>query len=543
MGLIPGSARNGWPRSISLRDKAHDTASKPSRTTGHAREFNDFPRHLLVAQNVQGLIARKGKFMAGTSATTIRQVWQTIGAIKTGVILLIVTVIVSAAGTVILQRPATDPDEIQRAYSPHILRLLDGLGLTDVFHAWWFVLLLTLVSLSIIAASIQRFPNSWRFFSRPYKSPDETFRKALPVQAQIKISDEETGLAAAERALEKAGFKPEHIVRENSFCLFGERHRISEMAVYIVHASLLLIFLGGIVDALYGWRGFVVLTRGQQSSQVQQNDKTRTLPFAIRCDGAGQENYTDGTPKRWWSKLAVIEDGRVIERKEIVVNDPLVYRGLRFYQASYGHTGKIDKLLLIATPASGQGQAREIALRQDETLPLDEDATVRLAEFIPDYVVQDGQIYARSNDLENPAAHLIVESRNTGKSVNVWLPPIPGFEQNAASPYRFEGKDIQMAYYTGLEVAHEPGQWAVWAGVIVMGFGLFLVFYLVHTRWWLVPVQDGRGRLTLWVGGAANRNKDVFEQRFRKLVQEIESEIKVQSEACAAEHATSLAGN
>jgi len=79
--------------------------------------------------------------------------------------------------------------------------------------------------------------------------------------------------------------------------------------------------------------------------------------------------------------------------------------------------------------------------------------------------------------------------------------------------------------------------------VILMGLGLVIVFYLVHMRFWAVPVRNARGRLVLWVGGAANKNKDVFEQRFRKLVQEIESEIKLQSEACAPAHVTSLAGN
>lgn len=478
--------------------------------------------------------------MAAIVHRTVHKVWQTVSAIKTGVILLIVTVIVAAAGTLILQRPATDPDEIQRAYSPQMLRLLDGLGLTDVFHAWWFVLLLALVSLSIIAASIERFPNSWRFYSRPYKSPDETFRKVLPLQMKIAISDEETGLAAAERVFQKAGFKPERIVRESSFSLFGERNRISEMAVYIVHASLLLIFLGGIVDALYGWRGYVSLTRGQQSSQLQQNGTVHNLPFAIRCDGAGQENYADGTPKRWWSKLAVIEDGRIVRAKEIVVNDPLVYRGIRIYQASYGKTGKIDKLVLSATPANGQGKAREIALAQNETVSLDEDTSVRLDEFIPDYVVQDGQVYARSNDLENPAAHLVVESRKLAKPVNVWLPPVPGFEENAASPYRFEGKDIQMAYFTGLEVSHEPGQWGVWSGVLLMGIGLACVFYVVHTRVWAVPIEDASGRLHLWVGGTANRNKDVFAEKLRKLAKEIESEANIKPVVQPAEHAVSL---
>ena len=479
----------------------------------------------------------------GSTYTITRKVWQSLSAIKTGVILLIVVVIVSAAGTVILQRPATDAEEMQRAYTPQMLHLLDTLGLTDVFHAWWFVLLLALVSLSIIAASIQRFPNSWRFFSRPYKSPDSTFRKALSTHAVIPIHDEEKDLSAAERVLRKAGFKSERIVRESNFSLFGERSRISELAVYIVHASLLLIFLGGIVDALYGWRGFVTLTNGQQATQVQpQNGKIRNLSFAVRCDGAGQENYADGTPKKWWSDLTVIENGNVVEKKQIVVNDPLVYRGVRFYQASYGPTGKLDKLVLSATPRAG-GEAKDVALGVGEAVQLDADTSARLAEFIPDYVVSDGQVYARSNDLGNPAAHLIVSSKKSGANVNVWLPPIEGFEHNADSPYMFQGKDVQMGHYTGLEVSHEPGQWSVWAGVLVMGLGLIVVFYFVHIRIWVVPVRDGRGQLALWVGGTANKNRDVFEQRFGKLVKEIESEMKLHAEPRIQAPVAAIAGN
>jgi len=477
-----------------------------------------------------------------SSWKTVRKIWQTLGAIKTGVILLILVVILSAAGTIILQRPATEADEMQRAYSPQVLRLLDGIGLTDVFHAWWFVLLLSLVSLSIIAASVQRFPNAWRFFSRPYKSTDETFRNALPNHVLIPIRDEVTALSAAERAFKKAGFKPEHIVRESSFSLFGERNRFSEMAVYIVHASLLLIFLGGIVDALYGWRAFVTLNRGQQSSQVQtQNGSKLDLGFAVRCDGAGQENYADGTPKRWWSDLVVLDDGQPVLRKQIVVNDPLVYRGIRFYQASYGNTGKLDKLVLTATPRDGNAP-HDLTIAPDQTVSLDPDTTVRLAEFIPDYVVRDGQIYNRSADVENPAAHLVVESKKSGQSVNFWLPAIPGFEQNASSPYTFEGKDLQMAYFTGLEVSHEPGQWSVWAGVLLMGLGLAVVFYLVHVRVWAAPVRDARGQLMLWIGGTANKNKDAFQLRFRSVVEELQAELKVSTKAGDATPVASFAG-
>ena len=178
----------------------------------------------------------------------------------------------------------------------------------------------------------------------------------------------------------------------------------------------------------------------------------------------------------------------------------------------------------------------------DETLALDADTTVRLAEFIPDYVVSDGQVYTRSNELHNPAAHLVVESKKSGQAVNVWLPPIPGHEENASSPYVFVGKDVQMAYFTGLEVSHEPGQWSVWAGVIVMGFGLAFVFYFVHARVWAVPVRDGKGRKLLWMGGTANKNKDVFELRFRELVGQIESELNLSAKPGAEAPVAALAG-
>jgi cytochrome c biogenesis protein len=330
-------------------------------------------------------------------------------------------------------------------------------------------------------------------------------------------------------------------VSHDHLSLFAERNRMSEMAVYIVHASLLLIFFGGIVDALWGWRGFVNLNQGEQSNLIaMQNGTQKALPFAIRCDGAGQENYTDGTPKRWWSQLVVVHDGKDVERKEIVVNDPLVYKGVRFYQASYGSNGKVDKLVLTAN-SPGSREKREISLGLNETVALDPETTVQFVEFIPDYVVEDGHVYTRSTSVQNPAAHLIVASRKAGSRINVWLPAIEGFAENAKAPYQFEAEDLKLGYFTGLQVSHEPGQWAVWSGVVLMGIGLTFVFYLAHTRFWAVPVKDAKGKLWLWLGGTANRNRDAFEQRFKDLTEKIEAEVKALNEAEAKPRVVSIA--
>ena len=490
--------------------------------------------------------------------SVIRKIWQTAASIKTGVVLLILVVILAAAGTIILQRPMTEPDDMQRAYSPQALRLLDATGLTDVFHAWWFLGLMALVSLCIIAASIERFPNAWRYYSRPYKYPDANFRRALHPQKSIAITDEETGLVAAERALHSLGLKPERVVREDHFGIFAERHRISEMAVYIVHASLLLIFLGWIIDGVYGWRGTLNLNEGQTSSLVQLRDgTTKALPFAIRCDATGQENYKDGTPRKWWSKLAVVADSQDVSKKEIVVNDPLLYGGVRFYQANFGANGKADKLVVTAVPNATSGASssptsstpvpmtndkKEIALTLGETADLDPATNVRFADFIPDFAVRDGQVYRRSNELGNPAAHLVVTSKASGKSFDVWFPALEEVADNSKAPYLLEPKDLKLGHYTGLEVSHEPGQWGVWAGVVLIGVGLAFVFYVVHMRFWVVPVRDQQtGKFTLWVGGSANRNRDAFEQRFSALVEAVEKELQPIPMIAASDHIATVA--
>jgi cytochrome c biogenesis protein ResB len=126
--------------------------------------------------------------------------------------------------------------------------------------------------------------------------------------------------------------------------------------------------------------------------------------------------------------------------------------------------------------------------------------------------------------------------------VNVWLPEIPGIAENASSPYSFTPKDLKTGVFTGLEVSHEPGQWSVWAGVVLMAIGLTFVFYVVHTRIWVVPVQDARGNLTLWIGGTANRNRDAFEHTFKQFVEQVQKELKPQLVADAEKPAASVAG-
>jgi cytochrome c biogenesis protein len=459
-----------------------------------------------------------------------KEIWskihKTLSSVRTGIILLLIVVVFSAVGTVVLQRPTTEPSDIQRAYSPTTLIWLDRFGLTDVYHAWWFAVLLGLVSLSIIFASLERWPTAWRFYAHPNRRPEAHFRAALPSHKEFKISDAKTGMDAAERALIKLGLRPERVVDNNEVSLYSERNRFSVLAVYIVHISLLMIFAGGIVDAMFGYRGSLMLTTGESSNTIIVRQKgmelKKPLPFSIRCDAAGQDNYADGSPKRWWSDLVVVDKGREIERKQIVVNDPLTYEGIRFYQASFGMSGKIDHLQLRATPLKGETQA--ITLAPGQTVQLDAGNTIRVGRFVPDYYIQDGEVHQRSEELSNPAIELTLTSK--GDSHSVWLFPRDSNQaQDAKTSYSFTLTDLKPKFFTGLEVSHEPGQWFVWGGVLTMALGLGVAFYLVHMRFWVTTLFDARQGLLLWVGGSCNKNRERFEERFAEVTEAIGKEL------------------
>ncbi|MBI1750777.1 MAG: cytochrome c biogenesis protein ResB [Acidobacteria bacterium] len=481
--------------------------------------------------------------MASQHRSIPRRIWKTLSSVATGITLLILTVIASAAGTFILQRPLTDPEQMLKAYSPATLRWLDAGQLTDVFHSWWFVSLLALLCLNIVFASLERFPTVWRYFSRPYRRPDAHFLTGLPLHVEIPVRSTRSGVEAAERAFRRLGMKPQHVGSGEEFSLYAERHRFARLAAYVVHLSLLLILGGGIVDAIWGYRGYMALTLDDKSNAIDLRDGTKkTLPFTVRCDGAGQENYADGSPRRWWSRLAVLEDGREVKRKEIEVNEPLVYRGLRFFQSGYGSTGQVGSIRLLAVSKKDPANSHELVLHPGENVSLDGDTEVRLAAFVPDLVINGNQIESRSDQPNNPAIQLAIRSKAAGDT-RLWLfANFQAFAHSNSSPYDFKYKDLAMGYFTGLQVSYEPGQWAVWAGCILMGIGLMMAFYFVHIRYWAVPVNDGRGRLVLWVGAAASKNREQFEERFRRLVREIEQELKANTAAERRVKAAALVG-
>ena len=449
------------------------------------------------------------------------KLYQTLAAVRTGIFLIIIVGVFSALGTVVLQRPTSEPEDVQRAYSPETLLWLDRLGLTDIFHAWWFLLLLSLFCVCLILVSVDHWTNVCKVYSKPVRFAAPHFRASLPRTVKIPVTDEAGALTVAGRVLRRFGFKPERVTENGANGIYAEKQRFSVFAVYLVHLSLLCIFAGYIVDGIVGYRGNIMVPEGQALGQITLRDNRggeskKTLPFLIRCDGAGEETYADGSPKKWWSKLALIEGGKEVAAKTIVVNDPFVFQGIRIYQSSMGQSGTPKTLTFEATPAGG-GEAVAVEVPLDGKAALPDGENLSVLRWVPDYFVQDNEVYKKSDEPENPAVQLGL-SNSKGETRKLWiLYSQLNSTKGQDAPYEFALKHATFAKFTGLEVSHQPGQFGVWIGVVLMACGLVIAFYTQHVRIWAAIAEDGKGGKLLWVGGTTNKNRDRFHAKFERI--------------------------
>lgn len=197
--------------------------------------------------------------------------------------------------------------------------------------------------------------------------------------------------------------------------------------------------------------------------------------------------------KDYKSNLTIIEDAKEILTKTIEVNHPLSYKGMSFYQASYG-VDKIKEVILTM-----QGRDFRVKTGGGFRVP-DADLKVKVADFVPDFVIDKGKVFSRLNEPNNPAVLLEVYEDAVLKYKEWVFYKFPKFHHQNEKGIKFILKEFQPSYYTGLQVVKNPGVKVVWWGCTLLMIGLILSFTIFHRRIWvIINSKDGRWTITLGV--------------------------------------------
>ncbi|MBZ0273838.1 cytochrome c biogenesis protein ResB [bacterium] len=402
-------------------------------------------------------------------SSTRLAVWLSLGV---GVIIVI--------GTILPQKGIVlEPDKWQKLVSgSQAWAIADRLGFLEVFHAWYFYLLLFLFFTNLIIGSVKgltKLEENLETSGKPL-TPDLAQRYRFTT-VDLGREPGEGEIASAFSFL-KAREVPGPVGEKH---WFGEFGRMSRFMPYVLHFSFIVIGLGAVVSGVRNVEGRMFVPEGRSVDTFFTQDRegevrSFALPFAIRCDDFDIEFY-EGTeqPKDFRSALTVIENGETIRRQWIEVNEPLDYRGFRFFQAFYQELGVMAR---VQVTRDGQKimPARLVTLK--EVVPLSGTDGFTVIDYAADHGGYGPSIKIRAveNDMiPEPFWVTLGDER-------------PDAERGGV--YAFEFLGLETVFATGLQVSFDPGVKIVWAGAAIMIPSLLWALFGYHHRVWVRV--DGR---------------------------------------------------
>ncbi len=512
------------------------------------------------------------------------QIWNFFTSVQLAVITLIILAATSIIGTIVEQRAesATNIALLAKFFgdstAPTVYNIFVKFGFMDMYRSWWFVGLLILFGINLIICSIDRFPKTLRLVNSPLRPLKGNAIRNLPVKKELRVK---AGIRNVKdevlNSLTESSFRVLEASEENSFQLYSQKGRYTRFGVYIIHASIIIILVGAIIGARFGFGGFLNLREGKTASfamlssgpltETEEFERGRILDviemsrgdmavvsnvlgidgntlnakmkrlgikplgFTIKCNWYETLYYSGtDTPQEFQSEIVIIDGGREVMKKVIEVNHPITYKGITFYQASYGmFPGAEGKLVIEVTPKGGN--TKELRLDFGDSFEI-EGTGIKgtVVDFSP-ALTRDrmsGALTTYSESMVNPAIAIEFNMPDNEKFTGWILKRYP--ETGILS----DGSEVKFLdywgiEYTGLQVSKDPGVWLIYFASITMTIGLFACFFMSHRKIWISIAPDASGAknsVIISAGGTASKNRLSLEKDLESILSKASQKIQ-----------------
>lgn len=460
-------------------------------------------------------------------------IWKFFISVKLTVVLLLTLAATSIIGTLIPQN--ANPEAYFHAYGPFLYRLFDLLNIFDMYHSWWFQLLLLLLTCNIIACSVERLSSTWKLIFPKKKSFKRSIFEKIKQNEQFADPRTPDELAPVFTAVVQKAFGVPHIEKtDTGLTIFAEKWRWTRLGVYIVHISILFMIAGAMIGSLFGYSGHVNIPEGERADHVQLTNSNRIerFGFEIENNDFSISFYPNGTPKEFRSKLTIRENDQDVLSKDIIVNDPLRYKGISIFMSHYGEIeperppepefSQDDIQLAFMVNSSGMIYKRKAEIGK----PLD------IPEGMGKFVLMEFRESAAFMGQNIGQALVGILTPPGGQPVEVTLPiQFPKFDRmrrgnvviSVIHQHKHENakqnpEDIR--YYSGLQIVKDPGVWVVYSGFIVMIAGILITFFMSHQQI-CIDINTKGKKSQIRVVGKSNKNQLGMERTITNLARSL----------------------
>lgn len=446
------------------------------------------------------------------------QIWKFFSSVKLSIVILLTLAGTSIIGTLIPQNE--NPMYYRHEFGPTLYAVFSAIDAFDMYHSWWFRFLLCLLIVNIVICSINRLSSTWRvIFPKKTVFNENQFKKTAN-RAEWMVDAPPDTVKDVLAPYINGHFRQTRIdPTDDGLLIFAERGRWTRLGVYVVHVSVLLMIIGGLIGSIFGFDGYVNIPEGSTVSSVSLDSAGHKQPlgFSIRCDKFSIDLYPSGMPKEYLSKLSIIKSGKVILKKNLRVNHPLRYAGINIFQASYGKTAGNHFTVVFSDNSSGLQTQKKAAMGDPIELP-GQAGTLEVVDYTDGFDFHGHNIgpcyLARLKKKGSPPREILL-------SLNY-----PRFDRMRNGDYTIFVKDVDYRYYTGLQVTRDPGVPVVYAGFILMIAGCYITFFMFHKKICVRLAKSG-SRTTVTLSGISGRNRpgmkttvDRLAKRFQHLTRD-----------------------
>ncbi len=371
-------------------------------------------------------------------------------------------------GSWLPQEPLVGKEALLTKYSNN-LDLYTNLGLTDVFHSWWFCLSLILLAINLTLASFYRvFPRAKKALIWPALL--SVVPKASP---NVQIIE---GLSLA-KLIKSLKSKNWQIGETTDIALIARKGHQHRLGASITHVGILTVGFGALVSLLYGFNGSVVGVPGdrfsfqsQKSNILVEERKIYHSPlwlgespaFELEIISSAKSQAADGELDNWHTEIQFLSpQGENLQESKLAVNTPTRFRGVDFYQADWQKVLRLnfndtDYELKLDDLAEGKGE-------------------IAFFEITPELKI--GFWRAASERYFS----LIRESLNVDAQPFQLIAKLPSDQTVTVGPMKL--KSYGAFPRTGLHFKHSPGDPILIMGMIVMLSGIMLSFGRKRLLW------------------------------------------------------------